>query len=291
MFPKELVSRIAWPHKVCNNNRPTHSNPGERSSQYAAESSCRARYGPDTTWMASLDADEYLIPTGQWKNVSDWLAHVTANEKDTKILSFFQTRALPNVDTMVPYDGASIRACKKNMDISSSCLMKNRSKTYMETYNCEPTTHPKPQSWAWRAKKQIYRPDFVLNHFVHYSVATRQIIDRPELDSLRFNERQPFERRVNELEEGYLLHSKSTLPEMTANWHSKCPLKAASGSIKDCKVGIPSSDVLGLDITSDESRFVESDVSAKYESNCYPHIRVGRLVPSLEEAIKRLTSV
>lgn len=295
MFPKELVSRIAWPHRVCNNNRPAHSNPGERSSQYAAEASCRARYGPDTTWMASLDVDEYLIPTGTWKNVRDWLKHVTDNERDTKILSFFQTRALPNVDVMVPYDGASIRACQTNgmnNDKLSSCLMKNRTKTYMETYNCEPTTHPKPQSWAWRAKKQIYRPEFVLNHFVHYSVATRQIIERPELESLRFNERQPFERRVNELEEGYLLHSKSTLPEMTANWNSKCPLKAASGSIKDCKVGIPSSDVLGVDNSSKESGFTESAVSAKYESNCYPHIRVKRLVPSLEEALKRrLTSM
>mmetsp|Transcript_9039 Transcript_9039/g.18100 ORF Transcript_9039/g.18100 Transcript_9039/m.18100 type:complete len:885 (-) Transcript_9039:2268-4922(-) len=297
MFPKEHVSRVPWPHRVCNNNRPMHPNPGERSSQYAAEASCRARYGPDTTWMASLDADEYLIPTGMWKNLRDWLIHVTTNEKDTQILSFFQTRALPNVDAMVPYDGASIQACKTSRGdtdaILSSCLMKNSTKTYMETYNCEPTTHPKPQSWAWRAKKQIYRPAFVLNHFVHYSVATRQIIDRPDLDSLRFNERQPFERRVNETSEGYLLHSKSTLPEMTANWHSKCPLKATSGSIKDCKVGIPSSNMLGVDIVSEESEFVESDnlVSAKFESNCYPHMLVKRLVPFLEVAMKRLTSV
>jgi len=270
-----------------------HSNPGERSSQYAAEASCRARYGPDTTWMASLDVDEYLIPTGMWKNLRDWLHHVTANEKDTQILSFFQTRALPNVDAMVPYDGASIQACKTSRGdtdaILSSCLMKNSTKTYMETYNCEPTTHPKPQSWAWRAKKQIYRPEFVLNHFVHYSVATRQIIDRPDLESLRFIERQPFERRVNETSEGYLLHSKSTLPEMTANWHSKCPLKATSGSIKDCKVGIPSSNMLGVDILSEESEF--NLVSAKFESNCYPHMRVKQLVPSLEVAMKRLTSV
>eukprot|EP00986_Skeletonema_menzelii_P005799 scaffold2145_cov136-Skeletonema_menzelii.AAC.4 len=297
MFPKKLVSRIAWPHRVCNNNRPAHSNPGERSSQYAAEASCRARYGEDTSWMASLDADEYLIPTGKWKNLRDWLDHVTANEEKTQILSFFQTRALPNVDVMVPYDGKSIQACKTNgvhsIDNLPRCLMKNRNKTYMETYNCEPTTHPKPQSWAWRAKKQIYRPEFVLNHFVHYSVSTRQIIDSPDLESFRFNERAPFERRVHEIEEGFLLHTKSTLPEMTLDWHSKCPRKAASGSIKDCKVGMPSSDVLGVDTASEESRLIDTDnlVSAKYESNCYPHFRVKRFIPALEEAMKKLTSV
>ena len=55
----------------------------------------------------------------------------------------------------------------------------------METYNCEPTKLPKPQSWAWRAKKQIYKPEFVLNHFVHYSVVTRLVMDEPlELSSV-----------------------------------------------------------------------------------------------------------
>ena len=53
----------------------------------------------------------------------------------------------------------------------------------METYNCEPTRHPKPQTWAWRAKKQIYKPSFVWNHFVHYSVVTRLVEDKPFDDS------------------------------------------------------------------------------------------------------------
>jgi hypothetical protein len=55
---------------------------------------------------------------------------------------------------------------------------KDPNKTYLATYNCEPTTHPKPH-WAWRAKKQLYRPDFVLNHFVHYSLVTKEILDKP----------------------------------------------------------------------------------------------------------------
>ena len=30
LFPRDVVTRIPWPHRVCNNNRPMHSNPGER---------------------------------------------------------------------------------------------------------------------------------------------------------------------------------------------------------------------------------------------------------------------
>jgi hypothetical protein len=67
-----------------------------------------------------------------------------------------------------------------NADTSCCCYAcKDPAKSYLATYNCEPTTHPKPQ-WAWRARKQIYRPDFVLNHFVHYSLVTRRILDKPE---------------------------------------------------------------------------------------------------------------
>lgn len=123
LFSPDLVTRIPWPHRVCNNNRPAHANPGERSSQYAAERSCLARYGPGTTWMASLDVDEYLIPSGkQWGNLRQWLEHVTSHEQSTKILSFFQTRALPNVNTMLPY--ADTAACKPKGSSNAPCLMK-----------------------------------------------------------------------------------------------------------------------------------------------------------------------
>jgi hypothetical protein len=40
-FPSDLVTHIWWPCTVCSNNRPMHKNPGDRSSQYAAEASCR----------------------------------------------------------------------------------------------------------------------------------------------------------------------------------------------------------------------------------------------------------
>ena len=67
LFPND-VTWINWPYKVCNNMKPKSWNPGERSSQYAAEASCRIRYGGNTTWLASIDTDEYLIPSGKHEN-------------------------------------------------------------------------------------------------------------------------------------------------------------------------------------------------------------------------------
>ena len=66
MFPDE-VTVIDWPAKVCNNNPNNVDSVGERSSQYAAEASCRLRFGPHVNWIAQFDIDEYLVP-------SKWLA-------------------------------------------------------------------------------------------------------------------------------------------------------------------------------------------------------------------------
>ncbi len=49
-----FVTRINWPAKVCNNNRGNADNKGERSSQYAADASCRLRFGAHSTWLASV---------------------------------------------------------------------------------------------------------------------------------------------------------------------------------------------------------------------------------------------
>ena len=40
-FSPDNVTYVKWPCTVCSNNRPMHKNPGDRSSQYAAEASCR----------------------------------------------------------------------------------------------------------------------------------------------------------------------------------------------------------------------------------------------------------
>lgn len=172
LFPSSQVTRIDWPATICNNNRPNHNDPGERSSQYAAEAACRTRYGPDTDWMASMDPDEYFVPMGNYTSWKEILDKIDRDE-GRKVLKFRSTRARPLLSTLVPTFDEGAEECTHKMakEGHNQCLMKSDDKTYLETYNCEYIKSPKPERFA-RAMKQFYRPDFVLSHFVHYSTVT-----------------------------------------------------------------------------------------------------------------------
>lgn len=93
-FP-DFIDYHRWPCSICNNNRPSHKNPGERSSQYAAEASCRERYGPSTDWMAFIDTDEYLVPMADdtWEPLLEKM-----DEKGTHILKMKSSRAKPRLE-------------------------------------------------------------------------------------------------------------------------------------------------------------------------------------------------
>jgi hypothetical protein len=273
LFPPDRVTSIPWKHRVCNNNRPAHNNAGERSSQYAAEASCRVRYGPTTEWLVSFDTDEYLIPQGNWSNLQEWLKESVKSGKigkNTHILSFFQTRALPNVQYMEPYMDDD--KCGATIDESSSkCLTKRSEATFLQAYDCESTPLPKPD-FGWRAKKQIYRPSFVLNHFVHYSTVTARIHDAPDEASPPFLQRKPWERRVGEVDEAFMLHTKTTSPPATLNWRDHCqdPNKP-----KQCPVGI----VWPL---GGAKPTVTRDGLAR---NCYQHERIQKKLASKLQTI------
>jgi hypothetical protein len=81
---------------------PGHKNPGERSSQYAAEASCRERYGPLTEWMSFIDTDEYLVPMKTNKNGEyNWDPVLDEmDEKNIAIMKLLSSRGLPRVDLM-----------------------------------------------------------------------------------------------------------------------------------------------------------------------------------------------
>lgn len=68
IFPGD-VTIIPWPSRVCNNNPNNVDSVGERSSQYAAESSCRLRFGPHTNWIGYV----MILYTGEsigvWERV------------------------------------------------------------------------------------------------------------------------------------------------------------------------------------------------------------------------------
>ena len=96
-FP-DFVDYHRWPCSICNNNRPSHRIPGERSSQYAAEASCRERYGQSTDWMAFVDTDVYLVPMSHdtWKPLLDHFDDI-----GTHILKMRSSRAKPRIEHMV----------------------------------------------------------------------------------------------------------------------------------------------------------------------------------------------
>ena len=197
-FSPSEVTRIEWPYRVCNNNVPAHENTGERSSQHAAESSCRQRYGAHSEWVAAIDPDEYLVPMNRYDNLKDVLKD--AASKGTEILGFKSTRAFPIAEKMLPYyDNDECGTEEK-----PKCLQKSPDTTNLELYNCDVENRPKPD-WAQRAKKQIYRPSYVLSHYVHYSTITRGLVESCEHMKLhgkpcshRVKERIPTERFTDE---------------------------------------------------------------------------------------------
>ncbi len=96
LFPQHQVTRIPWPATICNNRRNFDDSPGERSSQYAAESSCRLRFGPHADWIGGFDMDEYANPLGNFTTLSPILDRL--DKEGTKILSLKSWRAWPRRD-------------------------------------------------------------------------------------------------------------------------------------------------------------------------------------------------
>lgn len=78
--------------------------------------------------------------------------------------------------------------------------------TFLDAYNCDSSSLPKP-SWADRARKQIYRADYVKYHFVHYSTVTEGILQTYNDSSTspwyrNYRESKSSERVTDEVNEG-----------------------------------------------------------------------------------------
>jgi len=226
-YPPSKVTRIDWPTVPCNNNIPAHDNTGERSSQYAAENSCRTRFAPYTEWIASIDSDEYLIPMGQHESLKEVVRE--ADKKGTNILQFRSTRAKLREDCSEK-DGIGR---KKIQDL-----------TFLESYNCDSSPIPKPD-WADRARKQLYRADHVLLHFVHYSTVTKNTI-KSYRETIKQGERwwsvasegALSQKTINEEQEAMMLHTKTSDKDLTKNWISRCRFDFKK-KWRGCFVGFP----------------------------------------------------
>jgi hypothetical protein len=164
-----------------------------------------------------------------------------------------------------------------------------RNKTFLQVYNCEFIRPPKPERFA-RAMKQIYRPSFVLSHFVHYSTVTtamampyvelkRQSNGKEPVMDIHGStwEREQPEMFMNELSEGALVHARSVLPHDTRRRSAECYLE----SPYTCMVGFLCEDeVEFFDDLHQKNVFHNSDGSF---CNCWRNKVVDNvLVPKLE---------
>ena len=253
----DKVTRIEWPHVVCNNNNPGADNCGERSSQYAAESSCRTRFGRETDWIATIDVDEYLIPMGNYTSLKDVVRD--AYSKGDKIVSFRSSRSKLLLDQSDPV-GLGRR--------------KRKDALFLEAYNCDSQQSPKPYT-SDRARKEIYRADHVLYHFVHYSLVTKDTIvkykDYEKNWQREVQELAPPAHVTDEVSEAVMLHAKGGKEE-THHWRKLC-------EGPDCLIGCPRPFWF-----SDERK--TTDESFLY--NCYPNQRLNNYwLPKLKEAMAK----
>ncbi|KAL7538511.1 hypothetical protein ACHAXR_008612 [Thalassiosira sp. AJA248-18] len=268
LFPPSQVTRIDWPATICNNNRPAHNDPGERSSQYAAEAACRTRYGPYTDWMASMDPDEYFVPMGNYTSWKEILDKVD-KEEGRKVLKFRSTRARPLLSTLVPtYDEGAEECTHEMAKEHNQCLVKSEEKTYLETYNCEYIKSPKPERFARAMTDLATEKQHTKGNFV--KVATTN---------------QKMERFVDELEEGVLIHAKTTVPAETFSREKMCKLNAPS----HCLVGIPCPDDLPF---SDALHTKNVFHNEKGEfCNCWTNRKVEKYwLPKLNDELRQIAS-
>lgn len=275
-FPNQ-VTRIRWPATICNNNRTFHDSPGERSSQYAAESSCRLRFGPHTDWMANIDVDEYITPVGSYDSIKSFLKELDENR--TKVIAFGSWRAWPRRDLIeppVPIHNVTI--CDQPHPCFQLQVPTNRS--ILQTYNCDRQLLKKE---TMPAEKQIYRTDYVLQHFIHFTTVTLYTMMTKEETGqagMKWGSASPdpLLRFANEQTEVTMLHTKAMATQDTAGWEKRC-----KGEMKGtCRIGVPYPDL-------NTSSTVTKDLEG-WLYNCYVNPKIESYwVPRLHEQLKAST--
>lgn len=166
--------------------------------------------------------------------------------------------------------------CSRSEECFELSVKKNT--TILEAYNCD-RQKPGEKSKVMPAEKQIYRADYVKQHFIHYSTVT-------ETTNLPFDEyhklygrQRPFpdpkSRFGDEVKEALMLHSKAIARQDTAGWKGNCH-KDGKG-FDQCRIGFP---------------WPEDGSSATYDSdgweyNCYVNHRIDEYwAPRLQAKLK-----
>ena len=171
------------------------------------------------------------------------------------------------------------------------CVGPMKNKTFLQVYNCDFIPPPKPKRFS-RAMKQIYRPSFVLSHFVHYSAVTTDMSQSysdfmqnhtnedyrsVRREYRRVHVREKAEMFMNELTHGVLVHARSVLPHETRRRSAQCLV----GSKYNCVLGFLCGDsVEFVDELHTDNVFHNLDGSY---CNCWRNKVIDEvLVPKLE---------
>ena len=150
--------------------------------------------------------------------------------------------------------------------------------TFLQTYNCDQEEPPRKN--VMPAEKQIYRPDYVLLHFVHYSTVTKvSQLNKKQTEEYGITFKRGYKERdvkvVDEIKEATMLHSKSVVWDQTRKWEKTCKLNNPV-----CKVGFPFPDGKHRSdgvLKNDEG----------YTYNCFVNKRIENTwVPKLEAALQ-----
>ena len=138
-----------------------------------------------------MDIDEYLVPIRN----ETWGPLLDEKGTQSPVLGIRESRARPRFDMMDETNDP--RTCSRDSNDTSkddksgvSCLVPRFNETFLSIFNCDSVKQPRPKGY-FTNMKQIYRPDFVLSHFVHYSLITRGIAEYYEdkMDPSKFRRR------------------------------------------------------------------------------------------------------
>lgn len=153
-----------------------------------------------------MDIDEYLVPMPQqeqqhqdhpqgdvmaninnliiWAPLLDEMKRTSSESLPVTALGLRSSRSKPRVELMEEStcsnplldDGDQNEEESSSLLSSSSCLLPRRNESFLHVYSCDQVKWPRPFHY-FQEMKQIFQPELVLSHFVHYTVATREMAE------------------------------------------------------------------------------------------------------------------
>ena len=211
-------------------------------------------------------------------------------QEDMRILSFASWRAWPRWSKIDPIE---------KLDDPSLCLDKRpcfdltvpAKHTFLQTYNCDRFPPGKKRD-KMPAEKQIYRPAYVYQHFIHYSAVTAlSVLNSTEYQAQgkKYPHRafpDPRQRFGREESEALMIHSKAVARQDTAGWEDWCQLEALQRPKNQrglCRLGVPWPEPWPEDPENAEQRATPEG----WAYNCYVNPKVEKeFVPRLQKAIE-----